>query len=147
MDKCEKDCRTLHSILVKSIPPADIQLHLGNNPLHSILVKSIPLFFSIEVHFAPDLHSILVKSIPFFPIDVICAESHLHSILVKSIPHRRMFRHCQKRIYIPFWLNLYPCQTPTPCRLICIYIPFWLNLYSASFSILSFISVFTFHSG
>ena len=147
MDKCEKDCRTLHSILVKSIPPADIQLHLGNNPLHSILVKSIPLFFSIEVHFAPDLHSILVK----------------------SIPHRRMFRHCQKRIYIPFWLNLYcwffhfwifdyciyipfwlnlyPCQTPTPCRLICIYIPFWLNLYSASFSILSFISVFTFHSG
>ena len=86
MDKCEKDCRTLHSILVKSIPPADIQLHLGNNPLHSILVKSIPLFFSIEVHFAPDLHSILVKSIPDCKLDIPFVSHHLHSILVKSIP-------------------------------------------------------------
>ena len=56
--------------------------------------------------------------------------SSLHSILVKSIHAlNRDIIVIIKRLYIPFWLNLYASTAAGGSVMIMLYIPFWLNLY------------------
>ena len=54
------------------------------------------------------LHSILVKSIRVFVDNKADAAKALHSILVKSIPEKDISQQQAYKLYIPFWLNLYP---------------------------------------
>ena len=120
---------TLHSILVKSIRavvgvqrcrgrlyiPFWLNLYLSflsmnSKPklsLHSILVKSIPVMCRKLSCALTALHSILVKSIRGRMPSPERRCVTLHSILVKSILMIRLTMMSRKKLYIPFWLNLY----------------------------------------
>ena len=119
----------LHSILVKSILRYDLHvlLHLllyipfwlnlyicGSDivenvaTLHSILVKSIRTSLAVLFKRMKALHSILVKSILSYLKSFVGVCLPLHSILVKSILSKPYTYLPSKKLYIPFWLNLYP---------------------------------------
>ena len=76
--------------------------------LHSILVKSIRTSLAVLFKRMKALHSILVKSILSYLKSFVGVCLPLHSILVKSILSKPYTYLPSKKLYIPFWLNLYP---------------------------------------
>ena len=97
----------LHSILVKSILRYDLHVLLH-------LLLYIPFWLNLYicgsdiVENVATLHSILVKSIRTSLAVLFKRMKALHSILVKSILSKPYTYLPSKKLYIPFWLNLYP---------------------------------------
>ena len=164
----------LHSILVKSILiicnkiiifiklyiPFWLNLYewrpvpvLGSGRLYIPFWLNLYLsFLSMNSKPKLSLHSILVKSIRGRMPSPERRCVTLHSILVKSILMIRLTMMSRKKLYIPFWLNLYPSSLHNRSRSlitlhsilvksiltkytisrqhITLYIPFWLNLYN-----------------
>ena len=124
--------KTLHSILVKSIPVVSVCPVNCWYALHSILVKSILLYSIYRQSLLWSLHSILVKSIQESNKINGFNMSALHSILVKSIQDDSVLSVLSDFLYIPFWLNLYHVFFPAVITIFNLYIPFWLNLYESN---------------